>query len=261
MSLRSRLGMVRSGVLHRCYRRLITLEARRPIISFTFDDFPRTAYTAGGSILEAFGAHGTYYAAAGLMNTSGELGAHFTRADLSALLDKGHELANHTFGHISGRSVSCRQFAADIERGKQTLEAWTGQSITNFSYPFGHVTLQTKKVLAHTVSSARGIHQGVNGPDVDLNLLFANRIYGGLDHAATLNALIEENVRRKGWLIFYTHDIRPEPSPYGCTPTLFQSVVSAAAREGNEILPIGQALITLGASPALPYDVEAVAPN
>ena len=78
-------------------------------MSFCFDDFPRTAYTVGGAILKNFGARGTYYAAMGMMNTNNDLGDQFTREDLDCLLADGHELASHTFSHISCRNcvISC----------------------------------------------------------------------------------------------------------------------------------------------------------
>jgi peptidoglycan/xylan/chitin deacetylase (PgdA/CDA1 family) len=258
MSLRSQLGTVRSGIMHRFYRRTVSKISAEPIVSFTFDDFPRTAYRVGGAILEEFGARGTYYAAASLMNSSSELGEHFSPTDLCSLLGKGHELANHTFSHLSTRSVSTKEFAADTERGRHSLEKLTGQSVSNFSYPFGHVTLRTKKALGRAVASARGIHPGINGPDIDLNLLLANRVYGDIDQAPKLRALIHENIHRRGWLIFYTHDIRPEPSPYGCTPALFESVVSETEHSGSRILSVGTALTSLGRAHALAQKTEHV---
>jgi peptidoglycan/xylan/chitin deacetylase (PgdA/CDA1 family) len=246
MSIRSLLGAARRGMLSSLCRRVVPFASRDAIVSFTFDDFPRNAYNAGGSILEEFGARGTYYAAAGLMNTLGELGEYFCADDLIALLAKGHELGSHTFSHISGRSVSCPVFCADVEKSKQALEELTEVKLSNFSYPFGHVTLRTKKVLAPHVASARGITPGFNGPEIDLNLLRANRLYGDVGQAPRLNALIQENVRRKSWLIFYTHDVRQEPSEYGCTPELFESVVSFAAQSRSRILTVAQTLGELG---------------
>src|SRR3981081_2708835 len=49
-------------------RRLVQLEHRFPVISFTFDDFPQSALNVGGKILERFRLAGTYYASLGLMN-------------------------------------------------------------------------------------------------------------------------------------------------------------------------------------------------
>ena len=83
--------------------------------------------------------------------------------------------------------------------------------------------------------SCRGIYGGVNGPDLDLNLLRANSLYGDVDRLAHVEELISENERKKGWLIFYTHDVRDNPSRYGCTPALLESALSAAIRSGSKI--------------------------
>lgn len=244
MSLRSRLGAARRWLLCSVYRRTVPFGNRGPIVSFSFDDFPRTAYSVGGAVLEHFGARGTYYAAAGLMNTSNELGDQFRSEDIDSLLEKGHELASHTFSHLSCRSVSGAAFREDVEKGRQAIEKMNGFESCNFAYPFGHVTLQAKRSL--TVASARSIFPGFNGPEIDLNLLRANGLYGDLAGAAHAEELILENAKRKSWLVFYTHDVRPQPSPYGCTSELLEVTVSSALRNGCRILTVQEALAEAG---------------
>jgi peptidoglycan/xylan/chitin deacetylase (PgdA/CDA1 family) len=231
-------------------RRLVSIANREPMVSFTFDDFPRTAYSIGGAILERFGARGTYYAACGLMNSSNELGDQFRPRDLDSLLGKGHELASHTYGHTSARAVSCEAFCKEVEKGRRAVEEIVGTESGNFAYPFGHVTLRTKRALDSKLSTARSIFGGFNGgfdgPEADLNLLRANSLYGGLEAATAAEQLIAENVRRKSWLIFYTHDVRENPSPYGCTPALLEASISCTARSGCRILTVKEALAEAG---------------
>jgi peptidoglycan/xylan/chitin deacetylase (PgdA/CDA1 family) len=246
VSVRSGLSAARRRVLCALYKHNMPLGDRGPIVSFTFDDFPRTAYSAGGAILEQFGARGTYYTAMGLMNTANELGEQFRSDDLDSLLEKGHELASHTFSHISCRSVSCPAFRADVEKGRKAIKEVTGCRPANFAYPFGHVTLQAKGTLGASLTSARSIVPGFNGPQVDLNLLRANSLYGAADQAAKAEDLIVENAQRKTWLIFYTHDVQRKPSPYGCTPELLQAVVSCVVLSGCRILTVREALAEIG---------------
>jgi peptidoglycan/xylan/chitin deacetylase (PgdA/CDA1 family) len=227
------------------YRRTASLRSHGPIVSFTFDDFPRTAYSEGGSILERFGTRGTFYAAYGLMNTRNESGEQFRIEDIDSLLEKGHELASHTFSHISARAVSCAAFCADVKKGNKAVEEVSGVDSTNFAYPFGHVTLQTKRALAG-LTSARSIVPGFNGPEIDLNLLRANSLYGNLDAAERVEELVAENAKRNTWLIFYTHDVRPDPSAFGCTPALLEAAVSCAGRSGSRILTVQEALREAG---------------
>ena len=246
MSVRSTLGAARRRMLSTFYRRTVSLGNREPIVSFTFDDFPRTAYLTGGSILERYGARGTFYTAYGLMNTCNELGEQFRADDLESLLERGHELASHTYRHVSCRSVGCVDFCQDVEEGRKAIEELTRAESSNFAYPFGHVTLRAKRALATALTSARGILPGFNGPQADLNLLRANSLYGTLDNLGQAKQLIAENLKRKTWLIFYTHDVRENPSPYGCTPELMEQTVFCAVRSGCRVLTIREALVEAG---------------
>lgn len=252
MSLRSQLGKLLRSPLHVLYRRSVPLGDRGPIVSFTFDDFPRSASTVGAPILERFGARGTYYVAAGLANTSGELGDLFVEQDVHSLVDRGHEIASHTFRHSSSRSISLADFRADVREGMKAVERLTGSNTGNFAYPYGHITVGTKRILTDDLRSARSIIPGINQRDgVDLNLLRANHLYGGLEVSQTVQALIRQNVRQKGWLIFYTHDIQPKPSACGCTPELFEFAVSQADASGCKISTVDNVLSQIGIQPAV----------
>ena len=58
--------------------------------------------------------------------------------------------------------------------------------------------------------------------------------------------MIDRNSLSRGWLIFATHDVTDNPSPYGCTPTFFQGVVDYAAKSGAMLLTVGEACEKLG---------------
>jgi peptidoglycan/xylan/chitin deacetylase (PgdA/CDA1 family) len=246
MNLRHHLGSLRRSVLCSLYRRTVLLGNSRPIVSFTFDDFPRTAYSVGGRILEKFGARGTYYVAAGLMNVSNDLGELFAADDLRCLVEGGHELGTQTFHHSSAREVSLAAFVDDVQEGMKAMEQMGVCNSTNFAYPYGHATLRSKKNLGPVFTSSRSVIPGLNGPEVDLNLLLANRLYGDIDQSRTLEDLILQNEKQKSWLIFYTHDVRPNSSEYGCTPALMEYAVARAARGGSRILTVRQALAEFG---------------
>jgi peptidoglycan/xylan/chitin deacetylase (PgdA/CDA1 family) len=242
MSMRSLLGRIRRKSLELANKRTVSLGSCGPIVSFTFDDFPRSALLTGGAILERFGAHGTYYVTPSLMNTTGELGELFRENDLTELMQNGHEVGSHTFSHSSCRSLSVVDFLQEVRKSVQTIQEMTGRRPENFAYPFGHVTVGAKKALENELTSARGIFPGLNGPEIDLNLLRANSLYGNMQHAAKVKKLVLENKERKGWLIFYTHDVRPNPSEYGSEPALLEWAVSCARESGARILTIQEAL-------------------
>lgn len=242
MSLRSTLGVVRRRILCGVHRRLLPLGQREPLVSFCFDDFPRTAYTTGGNILKEVGARGTYYVAVSLMNTSNNLGELCRTDDLHRLADEGHELGTQTYTHISCRRLPISRFREDVRRGRDAIRVLGLNPSSNFAYPYGEVTIAAKKALGEDMASCRGIYDGVNGPLVDLNLLRANSLYGGLEKRNIVESLLAQNQAQKGWLIFYTHDIRENHSKFGCTPRLFEEAVSRAIACGSRIMTVAQVL-------------------
>jgi peptidoglycan/xylan/chitin deacetylase (PgdA/CDA1 family) len=290
MTLRALASAARRTVLGSFHRRMVPIGDHGPVVSFTFDDFPRTAYSVAGRILESFGVRGTYYVAPHLMGTQTDVGEICNAEDLRLVLEKGHELGTQTLHHFSARALSPQAFREDVEQGILEAEQVAGRPARNFSYPYGHVTLGTKKHLDSVVASARSIFPGINGaqingakingaqinrakinrakingskigsktgPEIDLNLLRANRLYGDMSGASQVEQLIQQNVAQKGWLIFYTHDVEPKPSQYGCTPELIEFAVSTAARSGSRILTIEQFLSEIaGGTPARGAEVE-----
>ncbi len=242
MTLRSRLGVLRGQLLYSVYSRPVPLGNQGPVVSFCFDDFPRTAYTAGGAILKSFGARGTYYAALGLMNTTNDSGDQLKREDIDSLLANGHELGCHTFSHISCRSVPLKSFEGDVLKGRKTIRELTGYDATNFAYPFGHVSVNSKRIIGAQMNSCRGIYGGINQPMADLNLLRANSLYGDVDQFDQFESLLSTAVNRRGWLIFYTHDVRRNPSPFGCTPALLDQTIASAEKKGFLIASVKDAI-------------------
>lgn len=233
-------------MISRVYSRRVPLGGCGPIVSFCFDDFPRTALTVGGHILKSFGVVGTYYVAVGLMNTMNDLGEQFHREDLDAVLADGHELASHTFSHISCRSTSPTTFLADIQKGRHAIEQLTGKADSgNFAFPFGEFTLKAKSLVGAEAVSCRSTWKGLNGPYVDLNLLRAYSLYGGRDERALVRKLILDNEQKKSWLIFYSHDVQDSPSRFGCTPALLEFAVSCVLQTSTRIRTVAEVVAKL----------------
>ena len=240
MRLQTTLGRLRRNLTCSVNRRAISLKMQNPVVSFCFDDFPRTAYSSGGSILRSFQARGTYYAALGLMGTSNELGDLLTWEDIESLLSDGHELGSHTFSHCSGRNVSPDVFERDALLGREVIRRMTGCDAGSFAYPYGHVIVRLKKRLGAQMDSCRGIYGGLNWPSADLNLLRANSLYGDADQCERVKSLLVDSERPGGWLIFYTHDVRRHPSPFGCTPALLEKTIEMTMENGFRISPVAE---------------------
>src|SRR5450631_1280171 len=100
MSFRLRLkGYYQRKSARLLFRKPFLIRLQQPLISFTFDDFPRSALLVGGSILNNVGLAATYYASLGLIGKEAPSGQIFVADDLATLFDQGHELGCHTFAH------------------------------------------------------------------------------------------------------------------------------------------------------------------
>jgi peptidoglycan/xylan/chitin deacetylase (PgdA/CDA1 family) len=219
------------------------------VVSFTFDDFPKSALDTGGMVLEKHGVRGTYYTAIALAETVGNLGRMFDRGDVDAAHRSGHEIACHTFRHLDCGRSRTRALLTDIDDNATAIEGLTGGYVpTNFAFPFGGISMSAKGALSRRFGSCRGIGAGVNAGTADFADLRANRIRECTDAGDTYRRLVDEARATDGWLIFYTHDVVDAPSPFGCTPDQLDRVVAYAAAS-CAVLPVRDVVTGL-ASPA-----------
>ena len=61
-----------------------------PMVSFTFDDLPKSAVTTGADLLEAHGARGTFYVSGGMVGLSTPDCAAGDANDVLTLHRRGH---------------------------------------------------------------------------------------------------------------------------------------------------------------------------
>jgi peptidoglycan/xylan/chitin deacetylase (PgdA/CDA1 family) len=224
-------------------RRCIRLANRTPLISFTFDDFPRSALYSGGAILQEYGLAATYYTALGLMNKMGPVGQMFSQDDLHEVLARGHELGCHTFDHYHAWDTDPGTFESSVLRNRQALgRLLPGASFSTLSYPFSIPQPRTKqKVENYFLCCRGGGYRPLNFRTADLN--FLNAFFLEKRRSDDIvKTLIDQNSKCGGWLIFATHDVAVNPSRFGCTPGFFRDVVRYAAASGATILPVAAAL-------------------
>ena len=241
------LGFYQRKVASRFIRRPFGINLKKPVISFTFDDFPRSALLTGGAILNQFGVAGTYYASFGLAGQETASGKIFVIDDLTALLEQGHELGCHTYSHCDSWQTPPQVFEKEINANRDALHSFFPRArFQTFSYPISLPRLSTKSKIAPYFFCCRGGGQKTNVGTADLNLLsayFLEKARGDLD---LIKKLIDENSEARGWLVFATHDISREPTQFGCTPEFFESVVRYAVASGAQILPVVEGLELLG---------------
>ena len=237
---RSLKGKLRRRWARLVHRRPLRSMIDRPIVSITFDDAPLSAVEAGARVLEAEGVRGTFYACAGLDNRDGPMGVYGDTAGYSALAARGHEIACHTYSHLDCGQAAGPAITTDVDRNRAALTA-AGLSIRNFAYPYGDVSPQAKAVLQDRYGSLRGLHPGLVRQGADLNLLPAVGIEGP-NGEANAARWIDRALASKAWVILYTHDVRPDPSAWGCTPEALQKLIQRAKAGGAEIATVAEVL-------------------
>jgi len=207
-------------------------------VSFTFDDFPKSALAIGGTILERYQRRGTYYAALALAGSDGDMGRLFDADDIRAAHARGHELGCHTHSHLDCSQAASRAILADIADNATAFAGLIeGFAPVSFAYPFGALSLGAKHTLASRFASCRGTGGGINRGTVDLANLSSARIYHREFDEGGLRRLVDHNSALGGWLIFYTHDVAAAPSRYGCTPEQLETIVAYAAQR-CDVLPV-----------------------
>lgn len=235
------------------FRRTIPFELAEPIISFTFDDFPQTALFEGGAALKRHNVAGTFYVSLGLLDTLAPAGQLCRLEDVIATANDGHELGCHTYSHCHSWDTNSRDYERALTENAAALtRILPGHKFQSFSYPIALPRPSVKRVCSKYFSSCRGGGQVSNFGSADLNQLsayFLEKVDGNLE---PVKAAIELNRQGKGWLIFATHDVTLNPSPYGCTPQFFKDVVQCAIDSGARVLPVAQAVgIVRGLTPSM----------
>jgi peptidoglycan/xylan/chitin deacetylase (PgdA/CDA1 family) len=224
-----------------------------PLVSFTFDDVPDSAYTNGAAVLEDHGARGTFYIATGILGAADTHWRVIGGDQVSALRARGHEIGCHTFSHIGVDKLDALALDEECRRNRETLrELCPGIRITNFCYPFGRVSYPRKRQLETRFDSCRGIYEGVNSGIADLGLLRVIELYDRTLTREKLERTLRETRESNGWLIFYTHDVAETPSWIGCSPRLLRETLQAVAAEGMECLTVRDGLAAIGCASAEP---------
>lgn len=223
----------------------------RPIISFTFDDFPKSAAIEGAGILEKAGARATFYAASGLAGRRLRMGDMFDADDVQRLENAGHEIASHTRSHDDCRRAALDDTLADIAAGDdELLDMGLHRPSRQFAYPFGETSVALKRALATRYDCARGILPGINRKGSDRAQLRAIELGNDLSRIARAFDAIRSAAYNPGWVIFFTHDVRPNPSAYGVSPDVLREIVDAARSAQADILNVRDAWANISGAAA-----------
>lgn len=219
----------------------------QPIISFTFDDVPNSARTNGARILDRHNLRGTFYVAPGICGMQDEHWTVIDRRGVASLAASGHEVGCHTHNHVKVQTLSHAELARETELCFDTLSDICGKAPSkNFAYPFGNVSFPRKLQLDKHFTSCRSIYPGLNSGLIDLAMLRSVELYDRTSTEQSINATLDQAIATNAWVIFYTHDVAPNPSWIGCSPTHLEMAVKAVKARGITCLAVDEALDAIG---------------
>ncbi len=252
-SLPVRMTAMASRFLARQSRsKLLPLAKAPAMVTFTFDDVPASACEYGAHILEQHGARGTFFVAGSGCGTASPGGPKRASIDqLRTIWANGHEIGCHTYSHPAIRYMSSDELGLELDRNQAALkEIDSTIAVRNFAYPYGDLSIRTKRYLESCFDSCRSGHAGINSSFADLGALDAWPLQNETLDRAKVAELIAETARTGGWLIFFSHDVADNPSQYGVSPDLLEWAVTQAKESGCALTTIADSLklVSSGAS-------------
>ena len=243
---RSLKGKVRRRLTRLQHRRPASRISGAPMVTFSFDDAPASAFEVGAPILEARGVRGTFFVACGLAGRVGRAGLYAEADAMRRAHAAGHEIACHTFAHMDCGQAGAETIQADLDRNRKRLEAWGLPAPRTFAYPFGDVSAQAKREIDRRFALSRGVHRGLIRPGADLNQAPAVGVEG-VGGEALARAWLARLAAQGGWLILFTHGVTPSPEPFGASADGLARLVDEALARGFEPVTAAEGARRFGA--------------
>ena len=213
------------------------------IVSFKFDDFPRSAVSNGARILQEHSTRGTFCVAGSYCGQLIDGVRQYDETDLKALVLAGNEIGCHTFHHQRVSTLNAKALAEELDRNAAFVKRHCPKvALNTFAYPHGDVSLWSTLKLERRFEACRSSDSGLNRGTVDLGTLVAVRLYDRLITPEEVSRVIRQATIENASLIFYTHDVDEAPSGFGCTPAVLEYAVSTAICSGAVILPVCEAI-------------------
>lgn len=213
----------------------------RPIVSITFDDFPRSAFTDGARFIEDCDGRATYYACLGIAGQTISTGRLFLHEDIVDLVSRGHEVGCHTFEHLPAGETPTRTYLKSISDNACAVQRLIpGYKFSSHSYPISYPRIATKRLLRELFICCRTGGQSENTNIADAYYLRSYFLEQG--DSTAIERTIFRNAEQNSWLILSTHDIACSPTKYGCSIALFKQVLGWCRASGSELLTVSQTM-------------------
>jgi peptidoglycan/xylan/chitin deacetylase (PgdA/CDA1 family) len=205
----------------------------RPVVTFTFDDFPKSALN-GADVVEKQGGRAGFYACTSLMGLrSPAMGEMFDGTTLAELSARGHEIGAYSHTRLDCSRHALSIVERDIGENLVALsEAGHKETVSAFAYPYGETTYAAKRWVGDVFATARGARPGVNAGEADLSQLRAVELVATAESRRRALAMLKTCVETKGWLFFFTHDVSSSPSPSGVPDFVIEELATRAIDAG-----------------------------
>ena len=220
----------------------LCLQPNKPIVSFTFDDFPKSAAENGAEIVESVNGTATYYACSSLVGKQMTTGTQFDASDIAALRASGHEIGAHTHSHLDCSKARLSDVHDDIALNVRHLEDMGAPNITQFAYPYGETRIELKRELIKDFETARGVLAGVNTAASDRMHLRAFQLTPNPSTIQRAAAALKAAQNSPTWIVVFTHDVSRNPSPFGAHWEDLKQLANMARDIGADILSVGGAM-------------------
>jgi peptidoglycan/xylan/chitin deacetylase (PgdA/CDA1 family) len=225
-------------------RRAAPLRLQSTVASFTFDDFPRSAYETGGRMIEAAGARATYFVVGSYMGRTVDGIEQYNEGTLRAAHAAGHEIGCHTFAHERLGEKGAGFAHETCDRNAVFVRDMLGADVamTSFAYPYGDASLSVKNAMAARFSLCRGIGHALNTGSVDLAQLRIISLESRFINEVDIPKTVADAAAHKSWIIFMSHDVSENPSPFGSTPAMIGAALDALDAANIPVKTLREAL-------------------
>jgi peptidoglycan/xylan/chitin deacetylase (PgdA/CDA1 family) len=212
------------------------------MVSLVFDDGLLSQYNSARPILTAANLSGVYaIITQGVKDVSGD-NASMTWAQIATLQSLGNEIASHTRTHPFLTELTSAQLQSEVVGAYSDLVA-KGFTPKTFVYPYGDTNPTVEAaVKAAGYIGARGSYWGMNSPTADTYALYDVRV-DKTTTAAQINALIDQTLANKRWLVLEIHDVLASGGDSeAITPATLQAIVDHIKSTGIKTVTLQEGM-------------------
>jgi len=224
----------------------LSMRNAEAVVSISFDDFPESAWTVGGALLEKAGVQATYFTSSGLLSSSENGLRVASAAEVAQAHGAGHEIGCHTYDHVDCRGLRASELNEQLSLNSESLRGITGDIPVTFAYPRGSFGVSTKRTVIARYACARTSYRGLNAGTIDLAAVRAIPLYSRAFDRRSIERLLDDAMEKAAWVNFYTHDIDDAPSGFGSTPAHLAETLDLIRDRQIRVLPVRDALAFVG---------------